>query len=295
MSRWRQIAKTVAHWTVPMGVAEWIRLRRRRRADADGTLSGEEKGILDRNRELRDRHAGERCFILATGPSIKKQNLKLLKGETCIAVSNFFVHPDYKVIQPKYYCVAGWHPPITEEAWRNWMKDIAAGSGSATMFFSLADRIRIERQGVYSQRQAYYLHDKTCDFDASQDVLDITRSVPKPCSVSIMALEIAIYMGFQEIYLLGCDHDAIMHHNVSRHFYDEKEHAMVRSGYNEWDGVDVEFHCQSYLKLWGQFKSLRRIAVSRGIRISNATEGGMLDVFENVALQSLFTKTAKIE
>src|SRR6185437_6208885 len=59
--------------------------------------------VLAANQSIYNRHAGQRCFILATGPSIKTQPLHLLAGETCISVSNFFVHPDYGLIRPRYH------------------------------------------------------------------------------------------------------------------------------------------------------------------------------------------------
>jgi hypothetical protein len=53
--------------------------------------------------------------------------------------------------------------------------------------------------------------------------------VPSPQSVTIMALEVALYMGFKNIYLLGCDHDWILHLDTSRHFYEENQHVFVRA------------------------------------------------------------------
>jgi len=111
--------------------------------------------------------------------------------------------------------------------------------------------------------------------------------MPAPQSVSIMALYAAIYMGFGEIVLLGCDHDWILHLDESRHFYDEKQHALNRNGYSEWFGARLDDYCKDYVNLWAQYRTLGKLAADRGVRILNATNGGLLDVFPRVQLQNV--------
>lgn len=284
----RPITGRLVYWTMPPGFQSVIRAY----LDRAGlnAYTPELKAILDRNREFYNRHEGERCFILATGPSINKQNLKLLEGETCIAVSNFFVHPDYAIIKAHYYCIAAYHPPITEEAWQSWLTEMSRGTGKATMFFSLADRERVERNCFFANRKVHYLK-----FGEKQDMLvshgiDITRAVLGPQSVPVMALQLAIYMGFCQIYLLGCDHDNLLHFGISTHFYAEDEHAMVRTGYDEWARLDMQKELQAYVRLWQQYKAIRQVASDKSIKIYNATPGGLLDVFPRVKYESLFEK-----
>ena len=294
MTDWRGLARRTAYWTLPPGIQAIIRSRLNR----SRTLTSEKLAVLQRNRALRNRHAGERCFILATGPSIREQDLTLLQGEICFAVSNFFVHPDFATIQPRYYCVAGYHEPITEAAWIEWLREMEAATGAATMFFSLNDRERTEHNGLFRGRQVHYLQ-----FGASRDGIlrrgiDLARPVLGPQSVPVMALEIAIYMGFRHIYLLGCDHDWILHLHTSTHFYEESQHALVRQGYNEWSDAPragyLERQCQHLISLWQQYKVIQSIAQAKSIRIFNATEGGLLDVFPRIRYESLFDRDGAI-
>lgn len=279
---WQELAKVAAHWVLPPGILALLRSHLMVKS-----LTPEERAILRKNRTLNNRHAGERCFILATGPSIKQQDLKLLRGETCIALSNFFVHQDYSVIKPRYYCVAGYHQSISKTAWTEWFGEMATATDSAVMFFSLNDRKDIERSGLFSRRAIHYLQYANWSKISGRKV-DITRSVPSPQSVTIMALEVALYMGFKNIYLLGCDHDWLLHLDTSKHFYEENQHALVRAGYDEWAGADIELQCQCYIRLWQQYKELGRIARGKSICIYNATAGGILDVFPRVPYESLF-------
>jgi len=287
MASWRQIVKQVAYWTVPAGFLNIARTRLHRNSVYLPSLSAEESAILAHNKELRNRHLGERCFILATGPSIKTQDLKALQGETCIAVSNFFVHPDYHLIAPRYHCMAAYHPPITEEGWIAWMKEAAAKTGDSTFFFALSDLKRHQDAGVGAGRSVHYLH---CGRSSAsrQHGVDLTKPIFGPVSVPVMALQVALYMGFKRIYLLGCDHDWILHMNRSSHFYEEEQHALVRNGYNEWFNFDWETDFAFMAALWRQYKTIRLCAESCSAEIYNATPGGLLDVFPRVRYESLF-------
>ncbi|MCX6031983.1 MAG: hypothetical protein NT169_22135 [Chloroflexi bacterium] len=288
---WRRVAKRIAYWTMPPGFQDLARRRLSgRSAVTKEPLSEIEQCLLSRNLELHNRHLGERCFILATGPSIKTQDLKLLKTETCIAVSNFLVHPDYAVIRPQYYCLAPYHPPITEDSWQAWMTEIAGKTLNATMFFGLADRERNEINGRFAGRQVHYLKFGGALDDLVRDGVDLSMAVPGPQSVTIMALLIAIYMGFKNIYLLGCDHDWILHVGTSTHFYNESQHALNRSGYSEWHKPELGSEFDSLSNLWRQYKTIRVLATGLGISISNATGGGILDVFPRVRFENLMVK-----
>ena len=244
--------------------------------------------VLTGNRALKDRHAGERCFILATGPSIKQQPLHRLAGQTCISVANFFVHPEAAAIRPRYHVIAPHHPPITETAWDAWMGEVAAGTGDATMLFGLTDLERNGRTAAFADREKYHLGFGTPIDLITAHGADLTRPMPSPQSVSVMACYAALYMGFSEVVLLGCDHDWITHLNTSTHFYAEEKHAMKRSGYEEWHGDGgFDRHCSTYVRLWEQYRAVKSVADAESQRIVNATAGGLLDVFPRASLESL--------
>lgn len=243
--------------------------------------------VLKRNGKFHDVHKGERCFLLATGPSISRQDLTALEGETCIALNNFFVHKDFALINPKYYCVAAYHEPVPLGGWLEWLEEMEAASTAETHFFALTDKERIETSGTYAARDVSYLQQNTNWEYQGLNGFDLTRGVPGPQSVAIMGLQIALYMGFSEIYLIGYDHDWILHQDRSVHFYDESENAMMRHGYNEWHADAFDEYCQTYVELWKQYRICGTIARNNGQRIFNASAGGLLDLFPVVELESV--------
>jgi hypothetical protein len=255
-------------------------------------LTPAQKEILSINSRFCDIHQNERCFILATGPSIRHQNLVGLKGEICIAVSNFYLHPDFSAIQPAYYCLAPWHPPHGEVAYVNLVNEVLRAGLSTKVYLGLSDLDKTKN--LYNQHQSrmFYLNLNQMETHCNnQQQLNITSNLLVPESVTIMAIQVAIYMGFREIYLLGVDHDAIL--NISKqfanaHFYEETQ-AILKTDVGEFKSSLI-----SYLRLWDQYEYLNHVARRKGIQILNATHGGLLDVFERRCLQSVLDSSSLV-
>ena len=54
--------------------------------------------VISKNNKLKNKRKKNRAFLIATGPSLRKENLKLLKGEDCFTVSNAFLLKEIKLI-----------------------------------------------------------------------------------------------------------------------------------------------------------------------------------------------------
>jgi len=280
---WRKVLNQISYWTLPPGIDGMLRsLWFSAEFSPKSTNADNYQELLEINDSLLNAYLGKRCFILGTGPSIKKQNLLPLREEICIAVSNFFVHPDYDHISPRFHCIAPHHPPITEEAWQKWVGEIAVKTRDSTLLFGLSDLERNRHVERLSTRNQHYLNFEGTLSGIATSGISLSRALPPVQSVTVMALYVAIYLGFSKIYLLGCDHDAITHLHTSSHFYDESEHAMVRSGYNENFQADFEACCRDYIQLWQQYKTINNYCAGRQVQIYNATPSSYLDVFPRV-------------
>jgi len=108
----RRMINAAAYWTLPPGIEF---LLKKTLCKMTSKKKNVEKLYLSKKLivQLKDKHLGERCFILATGPSIQEQDLTVLEGELCIAVSHFFLHKDIKRISPRYHVLAPYHPPFS--------------------------------------------------------------------------------------------------------------------------------------------------------------------------------------
>jgi hypothetical protein len=284
VSNWRRIMRRAAYWTLPPGVLD---LARGKRPEAKPLLRREDVALVQANQLYRGKHRDERVFILASGPSIQKQDLSGLRGEKCISVSNFFVHPLFQEIRPLYHCIAPLHPPFTDDDGVRWFNQMESRMAGTTFFLGITDRRLIEGNGLLPSQTIRYL-DFSGDWNKNANTgFDLSRPLPFAQSVSIIALMVALYLGFKQIYLLGTDHTFLNADNGKydyHHFYaDPKANALGQ----EPPAEDLEnlFACQA--TLWQQYKALRSFARSQGVSIFNASAGGILDLFPRVRLDDV--------
>ena len=60
--------------------------------------------LLERNEVFRNRHQGQRCFVIGNGPSLKTQDLAPLANEITLVTNTFHIHPLVgDNWQPSYY------------------------------------------------------------------------------------------------------------------------------------------------------------------------------------------------
>ncbi len=275
------------YWLFPLGIRDALRFLR---VSLAFHLDRNMGGTVKPNRKFKGKYKGRRCFILATGPSIQEQDLNSLRAEICFAVNNFFVHKDFSVINPEYYCIAPLHPPFTEEDGVRWLEEMNRRMKERTFFLGLSDKALVERNRLLKEQEIYYLafNSRSSFVQWNPYLTDLAGPLPPQPSVTLIAITVAIYMGFSEIYLLGVDHSFPFHMGESRHFYKETERKLGEDSYKAHQD-NQEFFLQM-AELFNKYKILRKNAESKGIRIVNATPGSLLDVFEMEDLHAVLEK-----
>ena len=244
--------------------------------------------ILEKNNELKNRHSGARCFILGSGPSINKQNLSLLKDEVCIALNSFYKYDKCREIGCEYWVIADpdiWN--MKDSFLFPLFKSIEEQNINTKMFFpfrAMVDLGKIPRNLFLNLFFFKYGIERGIDKE-----LDFRKSIPPyGQNVSIAALMLALYLGCNPIFFLGCE---MSWWRWEREDYEGKELEMFYGGQNlvitserhSYDGLQSTVWVQKY-----QYLQLMKYAQKRGIEIFNATEGGYLDIFPRVKYEDLF-------
>jgi hypothetical protein len=284
----RSIKNLAKDWLIPPGL--WQSLGKLRVKPAS-EHSAEDQALLASTRQLRDRHRGERCFILAAGSSIGQQDLKKLAGEHVISVSNTFVHPDYELIKPQYHVLPhllrGHGRLRPAESFVEWLRQMESKTGNAEMFMHIGDKGLVDQHALFKERvihwNEYVPWDGKC-----QSEIDLAN-IPSIWSVSEYAISVAIYLGFDEIYLLGFDHDWF--NGLFVYFYDHNtEHAM-KPDTEALAYVDSEFQMRRHADIFKKYKCLREM--KHNIYNANANPNTYVDVFPKVDYDSLFEGQVK--
>ena len=255
------------------------------------------KDLVSKNIELKDKHKGKRCFILGSGPSIKKEDLKPLKNEIVFALNNFYVHEDFDEIMSgdvdKYYMTAPIHLPQTEEEWKAWFEDMEANMPkNANMLFGLNvydSNIKyiFDKYGLFKEHNInwYFAGVNASEYyKFNEKDIDMTNMIWSANTVSIYALVAAIYMGFDEIYLLGMDHNYMCTSEKDWRFYKDAIHQKdeVKRSMNAKSHVQHTFIATG--KIFEHYQILKD---NSNCKIYNTSDISLLDIFEYKKLGEL--------
>ena len=227
---------------------------------------------------FKDKHKGQRCFIIGNGPSLRVEDLELLKDEITFASNYIFKMYDQTQWRPTYYCNSdlGVLQKIKNEPlfWK---------SEAKCNFFQYNARFILEN-GFPENSVCVYLRELKNQAVAFSSTID--KIVYDAATVTYIMLQLACYMGFSEIYLLGIDHNysttvdskgEIKRHQIRDHFYSRRTEK-------DNDGGGVAF----IEKMEKGYRTARVIAEKKKIAIRNVTRGGKLEIFERMNLEELF-------
>lgn len=221
-------------------------------------------------RQFKGIHKNERCFIVATGPSLTIKDLEMLNKNKCICfgVNRIYLSFDETKWRPDYFVVTD------DKMIKEYQDDIKKCDVAIKFIGDQVNEFWKEKNTTI-----YKIHDHILEYfpeipKFSADIVDGTysaRSVVYPC------LQIACYMGFKEIYLLGTDHNYSSNQaDSSNHFHKDYYKGAIRP--------DNYFKEKAELG----FVAAKKYAEEQGIKIYNATRGGKLEVFERVDFDTLF-------
>ena len=216
---------------------------------------------------MKNRYKGHRCFIVATGPSLRMSDLDKLHEQEEISISmndiwrafsdtkwrpQFYIADDYGVMEEN-----------GDELEKMEVPNIILGDTSSS-YWKEKHKDNIMKHHFSWEYSETRLPEFSDDF---------SRMCYMGSTVTYSCMQFAVYLGFSEIYLLGVDFSYAGSKDAKyEHFF--KEEKLVATG----------FTAQVSLA----YKAARKYADAHGIKIYNATRGGKLEVFERVDFDSLF-------
>jgi len=236
-------------------------------------LRSKHRQIVRPNAQFRNIHFGKRCFILGTGPSLRNVNTNLLKNEIIFGV-NFLIRSDViSRITPQYYCLCD---PVFHTTQVNGTLEILSALPKTTFFlnikaYDIIDGLDMDTKNIYYQHYDLAQH-------SDYIRLDMSKNMTAPFNVVIACIQNAIYMGFEEIYLLGCDFSAFIS-SKNEHCYDKGD-APDRK---ELRGFALK---QSSLESFYHY-ALAKYASRNNIRIYNSTPNSFLDAYERKSIEEI--------
>ena len=215
---------------------------------------------------FKNSRKGKRCFIVGNGPSLTVEQLEKIRDEDSFGANRIFKlfdktrwRPRYYIIQDKYDSTKGVYETLDVE----------------NLFVS---DFYWKEHGMKNPHAICY-HTKRLlrQSDALPFSEECSLFIQSASTVPFTMIQLACYMGYSEIYLIGMDHtyanvtndkgSIIKRNQVKNHvFDDEKPNEVVAN--------------ISYME--AAYRTARIYCEKHGIKICNATHGGALEIFERI-------------
>ena len=256
---------------------------------------------LKKYRNLRNKYQGERCFVMGNGPSLNQTPLDHLEGEIVWGVNRCHLLYERVAWRPTFYCAVDHRvtPSIAQEI------DAQSSELLETTFFMPEQYAELRdwsnRDNIVWTREK--LQDPSLGPDGyfATNPPDFLRT---PNTVTITCIQLAVYMGFNPIYLIGCDAKWVMPDGLASGEGEVRDPGTGELVTNfaltmEADSDPNHFHSEYFKKgdAWtapnvgGQLYGYARVKEKcdeLGVSIVNATVGGELEVFPRINFSELF-------
>lgn len=221
------------------------------------------------------------CVILGSAPTINNHNLNnISKDDMIMTMGNFHEHIDIDIIQPHIHIFAASHEPITENVLKSWWERANKKLPNNTL-------ILIERRDEVLARKIF-LNRKIFVYSyGGQLPINFTKKIMSPWSVTIVALQLSIYIQKKKIFLLGVDHDwqcikpyehFYNHDKPSLEYYLKQKNISI--SYEEQKAPLSKERLYREYELYQQYEALKDYAQSLGLNIYNGDKFSSFDVFD---------------
>ncbi|MFV0539161.1 MAG: hypothetical protein ACK5M3_17615, partial [Dysgonomonas sp.] len=212
--------------------------------------------------------ANQDIYIILNSPSVKNQDLSLLKGTNLMFVNRGFKHPLYKELQPKFHVFVD--PKMRDGEWPvEWLSEIGELVPDITFVMPVAWAFDEKFKPFIEKGYKFHWlrHSQRCTC----------------LGVGGSCFEFAINQKFKNIYFTGFEATGLAYELIQQasHFYGSNEENLKKSTKNY--EVDLLMHSR-------HFHDLNRLAAkckAKKINIFNFTEGGVLDMFPRKDIKNI--------
>jgi len=228
---------------------------------------------------LKDIHKGQRAFILGNGPSLKQTDLSKLKNEFTFGMNRIYLMFPELGFTTTYLCVV--NDLVIEQT----AADLTALS--IPKFLAWRSRRHFLTQLPITQlpftNLPTFLY---TSYTSPHFSSDVRGRVWEGATVTNVALQLAFHMGFQEVILIGVDHNYTTTGKPNTTVTsqgDDPNHfspAYFGKGFR-WQLPDLETSELGYTMMRDGYSKAGR-------EVLDATVGGKLTVFPKVDYNSLF-------
>jgi hypothetical protein len=237
------------------------------------------RASIRRLADYRNIHQGTRAFIIGNGPSLKNTDLTFLRDEYTFGMNRIYLLFPELGFQTSFYLAI--NSLVVEQCaddirrlsmprFLSWRSHAAYQAG--------------EQDHPENNEDPIYLH---TTYTGPKFAQDVRGRLWEGATVTYVALQMAFYMGFEQVILVGVDHSfsaqgkpnaTITSQGEDRDHFDG---AYFGKGFR-WQLPDLDTSEKGY-------HMARQAYEAAGRQVLDATVGGKLQVFPKIEYASLFS------
>ena len=224
--------------------------------------------------KFKNLHQGEDCFIIGNGPSLNKMNLSLLNNYYTFGLNKIHLIFERVNLNLSYHVAI--NPLVIEQS----KKEIENLNCPSFLSARAAHNVINKREHIY----------KIFTGGPFTFQPDCSKLVYEGYTVTYVAMQLAYYMGFKRIFLIGVDHNFVYTGNPNEKQLltgDDPNHfASGYFGNQEWHLPDLEASELAY--------RLAKFHFNRsGREIYDATVDGKLQIFPKITFEQALDMCSK--
>ena len=222
-------------------------------------------------RALKNTKNEKPCFIIGNGPCLRTSDLELIKDYDSFACNMIFRIFNETNWKPTYYVVQDRYVNADKG-----IQDLSCENLFISEYYWRKNTVN-NPKAICFRGKRYRKSIQNPKFSE-----DIDKHIINMPTVTYSMIQIASYLGYKRIYLMGMDHDyplifdkagrIIRTSNKRNHiFYDDTPSEII---------ADIEGMNIAYL-------AAKEYSQNNGIRIINVSRGGRLECFERAELEAV--------
>ena len=233
---------------------------------------------------LEKKYEGKRCFIIGNGPSLTPGDLQMLRNEFCFAANRIYEMYEKTEWRPTFYTIQDIY--VADE-FENSIINAMEESEISFIRQTLDKKLNPLKKDCVIGIPIWSRLRKDGSRPFSNN---LQKFAFDGATVTYLSMQLASYLGFKEIYLLGVDHSfpyeidengeiKLVDNTISAHFFE-----------TENDKISTHMRANNRIKVTRAYESAEKASKTGGFRIYNATRGGKLEVFERVVLEEILKR-----
>lgn len=230
-------------------------------------------------KSYKNLHKGQRYFVIANGPSLKKMDLSPLSNEYTIGMNRIYLLFDQINFKPSFYIC------INELVLDEFAEDIQK--------LTMPKFLNWNRRNLFDKNDS-----KTIFLRYALGIQDFFGFEPEKIqfsggTVTFASLQLAFFMGFQEVIIIGLDHNYSEKGTPSK-VEIRKTESDESHFHPNYFPKGIKWQLPDLLRSEVAYKLAKTAFENDGRKILDATIGGKCPVFEKIDFEKIFSKKEKL-